>query len=89
MIIMRPPLSVKMPSAKPLREKIFLDGYCRPHSPSGISSLFVPTGKVARGLGLANVRKIVEYHGGLVAGNNDLEEGALFLILLPVKGYDL
>ncbi len=36
------------------------------------------------GLGLANVRKIVEYHGGSVTGCNHAEGGALFTITIPI-----
>ncbi len=36
------------------------------------------------GLGLANVRKIIEYHGGTVTGCNHNRGGALFTITIPL-----
>lgn len=44
---------------------------------------FFTTRPGGTGLGLANVRKIVEYHGGTVSGTNHPEGGAVFHIALP------
>lgn len=52
-----------------------------------LRKLFTPfftTKSEGFGLGLSITRKIIEPMGGTVAGNNKLEGGALFLILLPV-----
>jgi signal transduction histidine kinase len=36
------------------------------------------------GLGLAITRRIVEYHGGTIAVDNDYRDGARFIVVLPV-----
>ena len=48
--------------------------------------LFYSTREDGHGIGLANVKKIIEYHGGFVAGDNARERGAVFSILLPRGG---
>lgn len=45
---------------------------------------FMTTRKGGTGLGLANVRKIVEYHGGSVMGENHVLGGALFCVTFPI-----
>ncbi len=45
---------------------------------------FMTTRPGGTGLGLANVRKIVEYHGGTVSGSNLTSGGALFTITIPI-----
>ncbi|MBU0682452.1 MAG: PAS domain-containing protein [Proteobacteria bacterium] len=45
---------------------------------------FMTTRPGGTGLGLANVRKIVEYHGGTVSGCNYGSGGALFTITIPI-----
>jgi signal transduction histidine kinase len=46
---------------------------------------FVTTRTEGTGLGLANVKKIVEMHGGEVRVENLPEGGALFTIHVPIK----
>ncbi|MHB8810775.1 MAG: ATP-binding protein, partial [Desulfobulbaceae bacterium] len=48
--------------------------------------LFYTTRRDGNGIGLANVKKIIEYHGGFVAGGNTGERGAVFSILIPIGG---
>lgn len=53
-----------------------------------IGRLFQPffsTRQGGTGLGLANVRKIVEYHGATISGGNRPEGGAQFTIVLPLR----
>ena len=38
------------------------------------------------GLGLANVKKVVEYHGGKVEAYNESGGGAIFRLWIPVDG---
>lgn len=55
--------------------------------PKKIHRLFQPfmtTRPGGTGLGLANVRKIIEYHGGSVSGTNHANGGALFTIIIPI-----
>lgn len=44
---------------------------------------FFTTREGGTGLGLANVKKIVDYHGGTVSAGNRPEGGAVFSIVLP------
>jgi len=56
-------------------------------NPEKIGRLFQPfftTREGGTGLGLANVRKIIEYHGGTVTGENSPAGGAVFTIFLPI-----
>lgn len=53
-----------------------------------IGRLFQPfftTRQGGTGLGLANVRKIIEYHGATIAGENCPDQGAQFTIRLPMQ----
>ena len=50
--------------------------------------LFYSTRRGGNGIGLANVKKTIEYHGGFVAGGNAGERGAVFSILIPIGGPD-
>lgn len=45
---------------------------------------FMTTRPGGTGLGLANVRKTIEYHGGFVSGRNHASGGALFSINIPI-----
>ena len=47
---------------------------------------FFTTRKDGTGLGLANVKKIVDFHGGNVTAENGEEKGAIFTIVLPLGG---
>ena len=47
---------------------------------------FFTTRKDGTGLGLANVKKIVDFHGGNVTAKNGEEKGAIFTIVLPLGG---
>jgi len=47
---------------------------------------FVTTRKEGTGLGLANVKKIVDYHAGNIIAQNRKEAGAVFIITLPAGG---
>ena len=56
-------------------------------NPEKIGRLFQPfftTRQGGTGLGLANVRKIVEYHNGTIIGENSPTGGAVFTISLPL-----
>jgi len=56
-------------------------------NPEKISRLFQPfftTRQGGTGLGLANVRKIIEYHNGTIIGENSPTGGAVFTISLPL-----
>ncbi|MDA3972289.1 MAG: ATP-binding protein [Desulfobulbaceae bacterium] len=50
---------------------------------------FMTTRQGGTGLGLANVRKIVEYHGGSVTGADHVLGGAVFTITFPLVSPDL
>ncbi len=57
--------------------------------PSHKDMLFQPffsTREDGTGLGLANVKKILEYHGGTVSVENRPDGGAAFTMLLPLEG---
>jgi len=47
---------------------------------------FFTTRETGTGLGLANVKKIVELHQGSVRAGNRPDKGAVFTIILPLKG---
>jgi signal transduction histidine kinase len=56
-------------------------------NPEKIGRLFQPfftTRQGGTGLGLANVRKIIEYHNGTIIGENSPTGGAVFTISLPL-----
>lgn len=58
-------------------------------APLFIQKIFKPfftTREEGTGLGLANAKKIVEYHGGGISVENDTSGGAIFSIILPLKG---
>ena len=48
---------------------------------------FFTTREDGTGLGLANVKKIVEYHGGTITADNSEEGGAIFTIDLPIERF--
>ncbi|MBU0479739.1 MAG: sensor histidine kinase [Proteobacteria bacterium] len=50
---------------------------------------FFTTRRDGTGLGLANVRKIIEHHGGEVAAENIPGGGARFTIKLPFRGLEI
>ena len=57
---------------------------------ANLQEVFTPffTTKVdGTGLGLANVKKVVEYHGGTITAGNSKEGGAVFTIDLPIEGF--
>lgn len=49
---------------------------------------FFTTREGGTGLGLANVKKIVEYHGWRITADNRPEGGAVFTIFLPAQSVD-
>jgi signal transduction histidine kinase len=57
-------------------------------APALMDKLFQPfftTKQNGTGLGLANVKKIVELHGGTVHVENPAKGGALFIIRIPLR----
>jgi len=56
------------------------------HLKNNIFLPFVTTRKEGTGLGLANVKKIVDYHDGNVWAENGKHGGAIFTIELPIGG---
>ncbi len=67
--------------------KVIDDGCGIPEN--ALKTLFDPfftTKSNGTGLGLANVRKIIELHNGTVEVDNRLEQGAVFTIVLPISG---
>ncbi len=54
-----------------------------------VFNLFFSTRRDGIGIGLANVKKIVEYHGGRVFCMNMAEGGAMFVFELPARGPEL
>lgn len=58
-------------------------------SDTHMAQLFQPfftTRDGGTGLGLANVKKIVDYHGGEVSADNRSERGAIFTMIMPMGG---
>ncbi len=49
---------------------------------------FFTTRKIGTGLGLANVKKIIELHGGEIEVRSDEGKGAVFTIVLPMEGIE-
>jgi two-component system sensor histidine kinase FlrB len=49
---------------------------------------FFTTRPGGTGLGLANVKKIIEHHGGMVFAEKNLVAGAVFTIHLPFAGLE-
>lgn len=47
---------------------------------------FFTTRHEGTGLGLANVKKIIEHHGGTITAENNPDSGAAFTIIMPFKG---
>ena len=47
---------------------------------------FYTTREGGTGLGLANAKKIVEYHDGTMQAGNHPDGGAVFTIMIPVTG---
>ena len=60
----------------------------RPGQREKLFRLFYSTREDGHGIGLANVKKIIEYHDGFVAGDNAREREAVFSLLLPTGGPD-
>lgn len=47
---------------------------------------FFTTRHGGTGLGLANVKKIIEHHGGTITAENNPDSGAAFTTIMPFKG---
>jgi len=53
------------------------------NDPEKVFEPFFTTREAGTGLGLANVKKIIDYHDGIIRATNRNDKGARFAIILP------